>query len=82
MCDRTFLCLHSSHLGMIFSSVTFLFFWSGSGEVAAGGGSTSKFSSAEGVACEEWQGDIATGLEQQRCEGPTAGRSGLTWLPC
>lgn len=59
-CQRTFLCLHSSHLGMGFSSAIFLFFDSESGEVAAGGGSPSRFSSAEGVVGENRRTDMRT----------------------
>lgn len=56
VCNRTFLCLHSSHLGKIFSLAIILFLVSGSDESPARDISTSTLSSVEGVAGEGARG--------------------------
>lgn len=66
---RTFLCLHSSHLGIGFSSASLIFFSSGSGEFAASGGSTSGSSSAEAISREERRRGmmIVLGIRSELC---------------
>jgi hypothetical protein len=56
----TFLCLHSSHLGIELSSAIFLLFRLGSGEGEVGSGFTSMLSPTESTVGDWEHGDMGT----------------------